>query len=472
MGLGDGTNSTVKNPVHTYSTTGTYTVILRAGSGTASSTSTKMNYITIGNTLQASFTVSPAQGNAPLPVQFTDTSTGSPTSWLWDFGDGTTPTLQNPTYTYNLAGSYTVKLTASNGIQSNTSEIPSAVNVLTSTTPVADTPVIAFSSNLTSGKAPLIVQFTDKSTGNVTSWFWDFGDGGTSNEQNPIHKYNKTGSYSVTLNASNKYTYSILASPGYITVTDEDGNSSSGGSSSGGMGSLTGGGASPEPSSNIDVKVTTNRFISAGNRINFEFSENTSCCIDYIEFDAMKTLGKTTTIVEQLKGKSVLSPAQPNGEAYKYMNIWVGNKGVVTPENIENATIGFRVIRSEASINETEESTVILQRYNEGKWNPLKTIKTREDNKYLYYEAETPGFSPFVITSGDINNGGNRKLLTEPKNTRPIIESNQLANNKTANASALSLGNTDWIKYKGAIRFLVVLMVVLFIGLAVKERRK
>lgn len=62
----------------------------------------------------ASFTASPTSGQAPLAVQLTDTSTGSPTSWSWDLGDGTTSTAQNPTVTYQAAGTYTVTLVASN----------------------------------------------------------------------------------------------------------------------------------------------------------------------------------------------------------------------------------------------------------------------------------------------------------------------------------------------------------------------
>jgi PKD repeat protein len=62
----------------------------------------------------ASFTASPTSGQAPLSVQFTDTSTGSPTTWAWDFGDGATSTAQNPQHTYAAAGTYTASLTASN----------------------------------------------------------------------------------------------------------------------------------------------------------------------------------------------------------------------------------------------------------------------------------------------------------------------------------------------------------------------
>jgi PKD repeat protein len=62
----------------------------------------------------ASFSVTPASGQAPLPVTFKDTSTGAPTAWAWDFGDGTTSTTQNPTHTYGAPGSYTATLKVTN----------------------------------------------------------------------------------------------------------------------------------------------------------------------------------------------------------------------------------------------------------------------------------------------------------------------------------------------------------------------
>lgn len=62
----------------------------------------------------AAFTMSASSGIAPLAVTFTDTSTGSPTSRLWDFGDGTTSTTTNPSHTFTTSGTYDVTLTASN----------------------------------------------------------------------------------------------------------------------------------------------------------------------------------------------------------------------------------------------------------------------------------------------------------------------------------------------------------------------
>ncbi|WP_446219651.1 PKD domain-containing protein [Micromonospora sp. IBHARD004] len=75
----------------------------------------------------ASFTASPTSGTAPLSVQFTDTSTNSPTSWSWNFGNGTTSTQQNPMATYDSAGTYTVTLVASNSAGSS----PAATTIIT-----------------------------------------------------------------------------------------------------------------------------------------------------------------------------------------------------------------------------------------------------------------------------------------------------------------------------------------------------
>jgi PKD repeat protein len=70
---------------------------------------------------QASFVAAPTRGTAPLAVNFTDTSTGSPTSWAWEFGDGTTSTVRNPTHTYLAPGTYTVTLRATNASGTDTS---------------------------------------------------------------------------------------------------------------------------------------------------------------------------------------------------------------------------------------------------------------------------------------------------------------------------------------------------------------
>lgn len=159
----------------------------------------------------ADFSGTPLAGGKPLSVAFTDTSTGSPTSWLWDFGDGNTSTLQNPTHVYTADGVYTVALTATNDDGDDTE---TKVDYITVASPVAD-----FSGTPTSGTVPLSVDFTDLSTNVPTSWFWDFGDGGSSTDQDPTYVYNYIGTYTVTLTATNGSGSDSETKIAYITVT-------------------------------------------------------------------------------------------------------------------------------------------------------------------------------------------------------------------------------------------------------------
>ena len=79
--------------------------------------------------VSADFTASPDGGTAPVTVAFRDTSSGSPTSWRWDFGDGTSSTQRNPSHTYTAAGSYTVIFRAANSSGSDTRTKTGAVVV-------------------------------------------------------------------------------------------------------------------------------------------------------------------------------------------------------------------------------------------------------------------------------------------------------------------------------------------------------
>jgi len=156
----------------------------------------------------------PLSGNAPLKVTFTETSKGSPTSWKWDFGDGKYSTEKSPTHTYSAAGTYTVKLTATNAAGSSTKTKSNYVKVSgTSQAPTAD-----FWGWPLSGKAPLKVTFTETSKGSPTSWKWDFGDGKYSTEKSPTHTYSTTGTYTVKLTATNAAGSSTKSKWNYIKV--------------------------------------------------------------------------------------------------------------------------------------------------------------------------------------------------------------------------------------------------------------
>ncbi|MEA1979787.1 MAG: S8 family serine peptidase [candidate division Zixibacteria bacterium] len=368
--FGDGGTSSAQNPSYNYTTAGTYTVTLTATNAYGSDDEVKVDYITVtapvNNPPVADFSGSPTSGGVSLNVSFTDLSTENPTSWSWTFGDGGTSTAQNPSYTYNTVGTYTVTLTATNaygsddevkvdyitvtepdpfsnayalsdipvagtvsgnytntqssdnsyesitesesvgkpdnrysylehkwdfsipsssaltfymeGYRSDNSDgdnftfaystdnvnftdlvtvnsateqvysasIPSSVSgtvyirvvdtdqstgarsldavfidemyIQYSSEPIA--PVADFSGTPTAGSYPLLVSFTDLSTGAPTSWSWTFGDGGTSTAQNPTYTYNTAGVYTVSMTATNAIGSDVATKTDYITVTE------------------------------------------------------------------------------------------------------------------------------------------------------------------------------------------------------------------------------------------------------------
>lgn len=389
-GFGDGDTSTIKNPVHTYSAAGTYPVRLNVTNEKGSDSIQKVNYITVlPRPPSSNFTSNVTHGNAPLTVQFTDVSTGNPSSWNWNFGDGEISDNRNPVHTYLAAGSYTVSLKVSNA--NGTDSKSAVINVLQGED-VEDNglPVADFTASATRGYAPLSITFKDLSK-EATSISWDINDDRVedSNESCFVYKYFSAGIYTAKLTAINENGTDSKTIK--ITVDEKSGGDGGGGST----------GGSPEPAKNIEVKELSQVFISNGNRIKFDFLKNVTDVV-YLCFDARKTAGKTTSIVEMLKNQSTLTPEKPAGEVYNYLNIWVGNGGYATKENIENAVICFRVEKSWVEEKNIDESSIVLNRYSEKKWNELPTTLLRNDDRYLYYTAETPGFSPFAITAKKI----------------------------------------------------------------------
>ena len=190
---------------------GTYSGIVNVTSNGGSGKITVK--VIIGTPPTANFSGTPTSGKVPLTVVFTDKSTNNPTSWYWDFGDGSSSNDQNPSHTFQKVGSYTVDLTANSNYGTDDKTIKDYIVV-------GDAPVADFSASPTSGAAPLNVNFTDKSTNNPTSWTWDFGDGSTSNDQNPSHTYQNAGKYTVKLTATNKYGNDTKSSDNYITAGD------------------------------------------------------------------------------------------------------------------------------------------------------------------------------------------------------------------------------------------------------------
>ncbi|MFN8395061.1 MAG: PKD domain-containing protein [Bacteroidia bacterium] len=181
--FGDGGTSTSSNPSHTYATSGAYTVCLIATGPCGADTSCQQ--VTISCPLPVSaFT---ATSNL-LNASFSNSSTGG-FSYTWDFGDGNTSTLSNPTHGYAAAGTYNVCLIATGPCGADTS----CQQVTISCPP----PVAGFNPFISS---PLVVYFfnTSNSPGIIVNQ-WDFGDGLTSLQGNPQHIYAQPGDYLVCL---------------------------------------------------------------------------------------------------------------------------------------------------------------------------------------------------------------------------------------------------------------------------------
>jgi len=210
--FGDGGRSNERHPAHVYDLPGLYTVALTVQGPGGSDTRVAAGLVSVQAPLSAAFTVSNPGGLAPVTVAFTDTSTGSPTGWSWNFGDGTTSTLRNPAHLYNQGGTFRVVLTISaDGVSA------SAEAFVTVQEPPPDA---RFSASTTAGEAALTVQFTDRSIGNITRYEWDFGDGSPYSElRNPAHVYTRPGVYTVRFRVTSAGGVDTVVRRDFIQVT-------------------------------------------------------------------------------------------------------------------------------------------------------------------------------------------------------------------------------------------------------------
>jgi len=162
----------------------------------------------------ANFKSDISTGCTPIVVNFQDLSTGNPTSWSWDFGNGATSTRKDPSTTYLAPGVYTVTLTVAKLTDSSTKQA-----IVT----VTDPPQVDFKTNSNSGCTPAKIQFTDQSTAAANTsnvaWMWDFGDGTQSTEQSPLHIYKFPDKFTVTLRVTNnKGCSKTITKPNIINV--------------------------------------------------------------------------------------------------------------------------------------------------------------------------------------------------------------------------------------------------------------
>ena len=180
---------------HTYAGAGTYIVkLILADTSFCNSPDSISKTIRLSPQVKAQFKT-PARGCVPYNAVFENTSAGG-LNFLWDFGDGTTSTTDNPTHLYTTVGSYIVKLYAFDSTSCN--KLDSTNFTIT----VVDIPIASFTFSPVPPQENTFTQFTNQSSG-ATNYVWKFGDGDSSTEVNPQHLFNATGIYNVCLTAIN-----------------------------------------------------------------------------------------------------------------------------------------------------------------------------------------------------------------------------------------------------------------------------
>ncbi len=188
--FGDGTSSNLQNPIHTYTVDGFYNVQLVVESASGCFDTLHADTLISILTSKAMFSADSTIGCLPLMVNFKDSSLNA-VNWNWDFGDGSSSTVINPSHIYSSPGLYTVKLIATNANGCSDTIVHSNYITVNGAVP-------QFTVSSISGCSPMSVTFFDQSVGAV-SWVWNFGDGVIDSIQNPIHQYSDTGTFVVSL---------------------------------------------------------------------------------------------------------------------------------------------------------------------------------------------------------------------------------------------------------------------------------
>ncbi|MEZ5009103.1 MAG: PKD domain-containing protein [Chitinophagales bacterium] len=199
----DGTTSDIENPVHIFTDPGVYDVefiIIDSNNCIIADTAYIQIIVTdTFNATSANFSVSDS-GCLRTTISFNNLSENA-NNYLWDFGDNTTSTDENPEHTYSTIGTYEVVLIADPG--SGCSDTFSMEISIFESTSIAE----YLYSQAECGDTNIVVQFFDSSFSSIgiVDWSWDFGDGSSSNQENPVHQFSGSGQYTVTLTITDAF---------------------------------------------------------------------------------------------------------------------------------------------------------------------------------------------------------------------------------------------------------------------------
>lgn len=221
--FGNGATSAEKSPQYTYQVPGTYTVKLTVTGPGGSSQVSQSGYVTVLHPAPiAEFSASTQSGVAPLTVTFSSQSQGTISSYLWTFGVDGSSTAATAVHTFTAPGTYPVSLLVMGPGGEDEELKPAFITVAAPTPAPPPAPVADFSGDVLKGKAPLTVNFQNRSSGEISTSAWDFGDGSASSVTDPTHTYNNPGVYPVTLTVSNSGGTDTLTRSAYVQVEGTD----------------------------------------------------------------------------------------------------------------------------------------------------------------------------------------------------------------------------------------------------------
>ncbi|WP_340114247.1 PKD domain-containing protein [Maribellus mangrovi] len=364
--------STVKNPIITYNTPGSYTVSLTASNTDGSDTKARIAYINVIEKTPpvANFSVDQTTVEEGSTVLFTDLSTNSPDEWQWNFPGGTTNDLnvQNPSVTYSTAGTYDVTLTTTNADGTNQLTKTGFITVTQQQQAVVLYPPVAnFSYSSNSIETGQTVTFTDQSSNSPNSWEWTFAGNEvyTSTAQNPVITFNSADSYDVTLIVSNDDGSDTTTIKSCIEVTD------------------------PVPAAPIADFSADNTAITEGGEISFNDLSTNSPDTWYWEFEG------GTPATSTARNPKV---TYQNPNSYK-VSLTVTNKGGNDKKTVENY-VKVEKYQPAYCIPSPLASEEWISKVSIG-----DNVKTSESNG---------GYADFTSTTFDFENGNSYTLELVP----------------------------------------------------------
>lgn len=220
--FGDGTSSSLENPIHSFGANGTFTVCLTVTSNVDSScNATYCQTVTTGNPTSSCYAAFQLVSNSTNTYAATDYSTGNNLEYLWDFGDGTFSSLQNPTHAFGTIGTYSICLTVTSSIDSTCNS--TSCQTITTGNP-AGSCYASFQLSADSSNTNTFIA-SNYSSGNSLNYFWDFGDGTSSTLLNPIHTFGANGAYTVCLTVTSSVDSSCYNTYcDYLTIGNNTGS--------------------------------------------------------------------------------------------------------------------------------------------------------------------------------------------------------------------------------------------------------